>query len=113
MYPAVTLAFQIYYGPEYACHKLRGVLRGFGMEICRTPRRSPESNGIAERFFGTFKRDYVYQGELEHFEEVGQKVGGWIRDYNEVAPHSALGMKAPAQFYIDWKAKIRLIPVQI
>ena len=100
-------------GPEYICHKLRGVLQGFGIIVCHTPRRSPESNGIAERFFGTFKRDYVYEGELENFAELGRKVPGWIQDYNEVAPHSALGMKSPAQFYADWKLKIMSTPVQI
>jgi len=99
-------------GPEYACHKLRGVLRSFGMDKCRTPRRSPESNGIAERFFGTLKRDYVYQGELENFEEIGRKITGWIKDYNEVAPHSALGMNSPAQYYSDWIAENRLTTVQ-
>lgn len=89
-------------GPEYICKKLRGLLESFGMVICHTPIRSPESNGLAEAFFGSFKRDYVYQGELENFEQVKLKLPSWIQDYNEVAPHSALGMKAPAQFYKDW-----------
>ena len=30
-----------------------------GLIPCHTPRRSPESNGLAEAFFGSFKRDYV------------------------------------------------------
>ena len=98
-------------GPEYGCHRLRGLLREFKMEICRTPRRSPESNGIAERFFGTLKKDYVYQGELENFAEIGRKMEGWIRDYNEVAPHSALGMKAPAKYYNERRSRTRLLSV--
>lgn len=93
-------------GPEYACRKLRGLLQDFGMVVCRTPRCSPESNGLAEAFFGSFKRDYVYQGELESLEAVAQKLPEWIKDYNEVAPHSALGMKSPVQFYADWRSKI-------
>jgi len=100
-------------GPEYICERLRAVLQGFGIIVCHTPRRSPESNGLAEAFFGTFKRDYVYQGELESLEEIGRNLPGWIQDYNEVAPHSALGMKAPVQFYVDWIAsKINKSPVQ-
>ena len=39
-------------GPEY--------VRAMGLIPCHTPRRSPESNGLAEAFFGSFKRDYVY-----------------------------------------------------
>lgn len=100
-------------GPEYACRKLRGLLQDFGMVVCRTPRCSPESNGLVEAFFGSFKRDYVYQGELESLEAVAQQLPEWIKDYNEVAPHSALGMKSPVPFYADWMLKISTTPVQI
>lgn len=100
-------------GPEYACQHLRAVLQGFGMVVCRTPVRSPESNGLAEAFFGSFKRDYVYQGALESFEAVGRQLPGWMQDYNEVAPHSALGMRSPAQWYGDWRtSQLTLGPVQ-
>lgn len=91
-------------GPEYACDRLRTVLQGFGIQVCRTPCRSPQSNGVAESFFKTLKRDYVYQGELENFAEVGRKLEGWLRDYNEIGPHGSLGRKSPAQFYRDWLA---------
>lgn len=100
-------------GPEYACKQLRAVLQGFEMVVCRTPYRSPESNGLAEAFFGSFKRDYVYQGELESAEEVARQLPTWIRDYNEVAPHSALGMQSPAQFYGAWmRSKLTKSSVQ-
>lgn len=99
-------------GPEYACRKLRGLLQDFGMVVCRTPRCSPESNGLVEAFFGSFKRDYVHQGELESLEAVAQQLPEWIKDYNEVAPHSALGMKSPAPFYADWLLKNKRMPVQ-
>ncbi|MGH8003827.1 MAG: integrase core domain-containing protein [Limisphaerales bacterium] len=63
-------------------------------------------------FFGSFKRDYVNQGELESLETVAQKLPEWIEDYNHIAPHSALGMKSPAQFYVEWLSKIKIMPVQ-
>ena len=110
---AQTIEFLSDNGPEYACRKLRNVLQGFGMLICRTPRRSPESNGLVEAFFGGFKRDYVYQGELENREAVARKLPEWIEDYNQIAPHSALGMKSPTEFYADWMSKISTTPVQI
>ena len=100
-------------GPEYACKRLRAVLQGFGMVVCRTPHRSPESNGLAEAFFGSFKRDDVYQGALESVEAVGRQLPGWLQDYNEIAPHSALGLQAPAQFYRDWRrSTLTQVPVQ-
>jgi len=83
-----------------------------GLLPCHTPRRSPESNGLAEAFFGRVKRDYVYQACLETFETVGGQIPGWIEHYNRHAPHSALEMQSPAAFYADWRIKNTQRPVQ-
>jgi len=100
-------------GPEYTSHRFRPLVRALGLIPCHTHRRSPESNGLAEAFFGSFKRDYVYQACLETMEVVEQQLPGWIEHYNHQAPHSALGMRAPAEFYADWLVKNRKQPVQI
>lgn len=99
-------------GPEYTSHRFRPFVRAMGLIPCHTPRRSPESNGLAEAFFGSFKRDYVYQACLETFETVGRQIPGWIDHYNRQAPHSALGMQSPTEFYTDWRAKNTNQPVQ-
>ena len=59
---------------------------------------SPESNGLAEAFVGTFKRDYVAGAELRDAETVLAQLGGWFEDYNTQVPHSALGMRSPAEY---------------
>lgn len=94
-------------GPEYASQRFRACVEALGLVACRTPCRSPQSNGLAEAFFGSFKRDYVWQAVLETREDIMRSLPGWIRDYNEVAPHSALGMAAPAQFYAARSAKVQ------
>lgn len=99
-------------GPEYASHRFQATLTQLGLVACRTPYRSPESNGVVERFFGSLKRDYVYQSVVETRADLERLLPGWIYDYNEVAPHSALRMCAPAQFYREWMVKIGLTPVQ-
>jgi len=53
---------------------------------------------MSEALVGTFRRDYVEAAELWSAESVIRQLEGWFRDYNEVAPHSALGMKSPAEF---------------
>jgi len=63
-----------------------------------TPVASPESNGMAEAFVNTFKRDYVAGGDLSSARRVIEQIPGWIEDYNTFAPHSSLGMKTPAEF---------------
>jgi len=99
-------------GPEYTSDRFEPLVRAMGLIPCHTPRRSPQSNGLAEGFFGSFKRDYVYQACLETLEEVKCQLPGWIEHYNHTAPHSALGMRSPAEFYAEWMVKNKILPVQ-
>jgi len=99
-------------GPEYTSHRFRPFVRAMGLIPCHTPRRSPESNGLAEAFFGSFKRDYVYQACLETVEDVARQLRGWIEHYNHQAPHSALGMQSPAECYAAWLVRNKTRPVQ-
>ncbi len=99
-------------GPEYTSHRFQPLVRAMGLIPCHRPRRSPESNGLVEAFFGSFKRDYVYQACLETMEEVKHQVPEWIEHYNRQAPHSALGMRSPAGFYEEWMVKNKKQPVQ-
>jgi len=99
-------------GPEYTSKRFRPIVRAMGLIPCHTPRRSPQSNGLAEAFFGSFKRDYVYQACLETLAVVRSQVAQWIEHYNQQAPHSALGMRSPAEFYAEWIVKNKKLPVQ-
>ena len=58
-----------------------------------------QSNGLCEAFHGTFKRDYVYENCLDTPEVVMDRLQEWFDDYNTFAPHSALGMKTPMEFF--------------
>jgi putative transposase len=63
-----------------------------------TPAYSPQSNGLAEAFVKTVKRDYIAGADLRDAESVLLQLGQWIGDYNTRAPHSALGMRSPAEY---------------
>lgn len=69
-----------------------------GLVPITTPAYSPQSNGLAEAFVKTFKRDYVDGAELRDAESVLAQLGGWIEDYNTRAPHSALEMRSPGDY---------------
>jgi putative transposase len=53
---------------------------------------------MAEAFVKTFKRDYAYVGDLSSAERVREQLPGWFNDYNENAPHKALGMMSPREY---------------
>ena len=69
-----------------------------GLVPITTPAYSPESNGLAEAFVGTFKRDYLGDADLRDAESVLRQLAGWFDDYNSQAPHSALGMRSPREY---------------
>jgi putative transposase len=85
-------------GPPYTPNETRDFGRASGLLVCTTPSYSPESNGMAEAFVKTFKRDYVYLAELHSADLVLRAVGAWFDDYNTHHPHSGLGMRSPRQF---------------
>ena len=72
--------------------------RPLGLVPCFTPMHSPESNGIAEAFVKTFKRDYARVQPLPDAATVLRQIAGWFDDYNENHPHSGLGMISPREF---------------
>jgi putative transposase len=85
-------------GPPYTAHETRAFGESLGFLVCTTPAYSPESNGMAEAFVKTFKRDYVYLNKLESAAAVMAQLGAWFDDYNEIHPHSGLRMQSPREF---------------
>lgn len=69
-----------------------------GFVVCNTPAYSPESNGMAESFVKSFKRDYVYLDDRNNAAEVLEKLPTWFADYNQVRPHKGLKMMSPLEY---------------
>src|SRR4029434_1191172 len=95
-----TTVQQILTGEKTLAELSRELDISLGLVPITTPAYSPESNGLAEAFVGTFKRDYVTGAELRDAETVLAQLGGWFEDYNTQAPHSALGMRSPTDYRV-------------
>lgn len=83
---------------SYIAEETRQFARDIGLIACRTPYRSPQSNGMAEAFVKTFKRDYVSINPTPDGPTVLGKLLEWFTDYNSVHPHSALSYRSPDEF---------------
>jgi putative transposase len=85
-------------GPQYTATATVLYAHALGLVPITTPAYSPESNGLAEAFVGTFRRDYLGDADLRDAETVLAQLGRQFDDYNSQAPHSALGMRSPREY---------------
>ena len=85
-------------GSPYIAADTRGFARELGLIPLTTPVQSPQSNGMAEAFVNTLKRDYVSVNAIPDAMSVLAQLPGWIEHYNEHHPHSALRMRSPRMF---------------
>jgi transposase InsO family protein len=84
--------------PAYVARETRNFAQMMGLDLCTTPFYSPESNGMAEAFVKTFKRDFVHVNILTDAKTVMQQLPGWFREYNENHPHKGLKMMSPREY---------------
>lgn len=82
----------------YIADSIRTFATSLRFIVCTTPVRSPESNGMAESFVKTFKRDYVYVNDLPDAMTVMWKLTEWMEDYNNWHPHKGLKMQSPREY---------------
>ena len=85
-------------GSCYIAKETRAFASSLGFVVCTTPVRSPQSNGMAEAFVKTFKRDYVYLNDLPDAATVMARLPEWVEDYNRSHPHKGLKMKSPWEY---------------
>ena len=85
-------------GSAYTAALTRSFARDVGLEPVNTPVSSPQSNGMAESFVRTMKRDYVnFMPKPDARTAIGNLAIAF-EHYNEHHPHSALRYHSPREF---------------
>lgn len=80
-----------------------------GIEHSKTKARHPQTNGICERFNRTIKHEFyevAFRKKIySSLDDIQQDLDEWIREYNEVRPHSGKYCygKTPMETFIDAK----------
>ena len=81
-------------GSIFAAYKTIEIALALNLSPCFTPVESPESNGMAEAFVKTFKRDYVRVSPIPDARTVMESLPLWFEHYNSLHPHKALGYRS-------------------
>jgi len=93
-----TLEFLSDNGGAYIATDTKAIARSLGLKPITTPVCSPQSNGIAESFVNTFRRDYVAHMDRSSAVAVLAQLAAAFEHFNRVHPHSSLKMMSPREF---------------
>lgn len=62
----------------------------------------PIQNAYIESFNSRFRHECLNEETFLDIEDARKKIEKWRSKYNEVRPHSSLGMKTPGQFEMEF-----------
>lgn len=82
-------------GPQFIARDFKEFIRISGMTHVRTSPYYPQSNGKKERYFQTLKSEKLRARNPRTLEEARKVVEDFVRHYNEVRLHSAVGYVTP------------------
>ncbi|HBD1616105.1 TPA: IS3 family transposase [Escherichia coli] len=85
-------------GSCYRANETRQFARMLGLEPKNTAVRSPESNGIAESFVKTIKRDYISVMPKPDGLTAAKNLAEAFMHYNGWHPHSAPNYRSPQEY---------------
>ena len=82
-------------GPQFIAKDFKEFIRLCGMTHVRTSPYYPQSNGKIERWHRSLKAECIRPGVPLSLEDARRLVEGYVRHYNEVRLHSAIGYVTP------------------
>jgi transposase InsO family protein len=85
-------------GGAYIATDTKKIARELGLQPIHTPVCSPQSNGMAESFVNTFRRDYLSRMDLSDPATVLSQLPAAFEHFNSVHPHSSLKLMSPREF---------------
>lgn len=84
-------------GSAYIGNRTRSFACELGLESLTPPVRSPQSNGMAERFVKTMKYDYIAFMDKPDVPTALTHLASALVQYNERHPHKALKYRSPRE----------------
>ena len=82
-------------GPEFIAASLQEWLEKIGVKPIQIYPGSPWENGYNERFNGTLRNEVLNAEWFSTTKQAQIVINQWLRQYNHLRPHHALGMRPP------------------
>jgi putative transposase len=67
----------------------------------RTRHRSPQTNGVIERFYQAIKYEHLYRHEIGDGLVLAREVENYLTIYNTIRPHEAIGFTTPLTRFLQ------------
>jgi transposase InsO family protein len=85
-------------GPQFLAGDFKAFVRQSGMTHVKTSPYYPQSNGKLERWHGSLKCESIRPNCPRNYDEAMRTIADYVRHYNEVRLHSAIGYITPADY---------------
>jgi transposase InsO family protein len=95
-FPGVTPRVITDNGPQFLAREFKAFIRLAGMTHVRTAPFYPQSNGKIERWHKTLKRECIRPKTPLDLDDAKRSVAEFVRHYNDVRLHGAIGYVTPA-----------------
>ena len=110
-----TYRFLIHDRDSIFSQQLDQGIRHLGLQVLKTPVRTPQANALCERLIGTLRRECLDNLIPFSAPHVGHVLTQWVRHDNAGRPHMALGPgipQPPAWLPVALQAKRHRLPEQ-
>jgi transposase InsO family protein len=85
-------------GPEFIANAIKSWLTKQGCQTLYIEPGSPWENAHIESFNGKLRDEFLNMNSFSSVREAQVLADAWLREYNEIRPHSSLGYQTPAAF---------------
>ena len=89
---------------QYIAKSFKDTVRLLNIKHEYIKKQTPEDNGDIESFHNSLKTDYIWQNDLESYEDAKELMEYSFNDYNNYRPHSSIGYLTPLEFEKQWNS---------
>lgn len=89
-------------GPEFVSVAFLDCLDRLGIEHEAINPGKPNENAYIESFNSRLRDECLNEHVFRNLDDAKRKIEIWRKEYNELHPHSSIGMKTPNQFAKEW-----------